>query len=138
MSITLIDLKVGKTIFVEDIKHKELRDNKNANVPLKCSQSYFRLVDLSIYHVGKPYYIKPSTFMLVEILEKIIIPNNGIGEIFLISDMTKLGWGSSKVGYIYSGFSGIVTLEIKNITNYHVLPIWHGMSFAQLVLKLGE
>lgn len=129
-----IDIRVGKVILVEDIKHKEIKDFKTTKL-LKCSQSYFRFVDLTTHYPGKPYFIKPGTFLLAETLEKVTMPNNYVGQVMLKSTMARLGWEHSEAGYIDPGFSGIITMEIKNTTNYHILPIWYGMKFGQLSIS---
>jgi len=129
-----LNIYVGDYIGIEDLKHKEVKD-KNNKMSIRSSQSYFRLVNLKSYYRDKPYYIKPNTFLLMSIIDpKITL--KGKGYITLKPEISELGWGITNLEYIID-FSKI-TLKIKNHTNYHVLPLWHKMLFADLHLHIDE
>ena len=55
---------------------------------------------------------------------------------YLKSSVARMGWNHSLAFWFDPGWNGIGTLEIKNITQYSILPIWYGMPFGQLVVHM--
>jgi deoxycytidine triphosphate deaminase len=137
-----LDIRVGKVLLLEDIKHKNHIDFKT-KLKSRSSVSYLRRIDLT--HSGStgqpfneqnPYYIKPGTFLLAETLEKIKVPDRYCVHMYLKSSIARMGWNHSLAFWFDPGWDGIGTLEIRNITQYNVLPIWYGMRFGQLVVQV--
>ena len=136
-----LDIRIGKTLLIEDIKHKNHIDFKT-KLRSRSSVSYFRRVDLTHSITGQsfneqnPYLIKPGTFLLAETLEWIKVSHKYCVNMYLKSSVARMGWNHSLAFWFDPGWNGIGTLEIKNITQYSILPIWYGMPFGQLVVHM--
>jgi len=85
------------------------------------------------------YKLKPSEFILGSTIEKVSIPNGYFGLIETKGNIARAGiQAHNKDGHIDPGFSGNITLEIKNNSNSTII-IYPNMAFAYLyILKLSS
>lgn len=82
--------------------------------------------------------IAPNEFMLGHTAETVAIPNDICAQVTGKSTLGRLGLlVHSTAGFIDPGFSGQITLELKNMTK---MPIWlrAGQRIAQLVFTLTD
>ena len=126
VSTASIDICVGSKIVVEDLICN--RDGKG-------SRSYYRTIDLN--YLGytseeKPYYVKPGMFLLVATYEHVKVPNDCAIDLRLKNMIVKMGWSLSS-GSWFEPNEEIDVIEIANITKWHVLKLWYGMPFAQII-----
>jgi dCTP deaminase len=82
----------------------------------------------------RPYYIRPGEFLLVSTYEHLMVPNGYAVELKLKSSRARQGWDHSLAFWFDPGWDGIGTMEIRNITQFQVLPLWRGMRFGQIIV----
>lgn len=81
------------------------------------------------------YKIKPNEFLLGSTEETIHIPYDLVGHIDGKSSIGRLGvFIHISSGFVDSGFTGNVTLEIYNCSNKE-FELYHGMSICQIVFE---
>ena len=85
------------------------------------------------------YKLKPNEFILGSTVEKVSIPNGYFGLIETKGNIARAGiQAHNKDGHIEPGFSGNITLEIKNNSNGNII-IYSNMIFAYLyIFKLSS
>jgi len=88
---------------------------------------------------GEPYYLTPGEFILAHTAETITIPQGCAAMVLLRSSAARAGYEHSLAGWCDPGFSGQITLELRNNCRFHHLPVEAGMRLCQLVVhKLDE
>ena len=85
------------------------------------------------------YKLKPNEFILGSTIEKLSIPNGYFGLIETKGNIARAGiQAHNNDGHIEPGFSGNITLEIKNNSNSNVI-IYPNMVFVYLyIFKLSS
>lgn len=89
-------------------------------------------------HLGKTQTISeitiaPNCFILGATLEHIALPSNIAAEVNGKSSLARLGLSIHQTGgWIDAGFTGTITLEIKNVSPYSI-KLHAGMPIGQLV-----
>lgn len=79
------------------------------------------------------WYLEPDEFALGCTIEKLTVPPHLCAQVNGKSSLGRLGLlVHATAGYIDPGFSGQITLELKNISN-HTIILNEGMAVAQLV-----
>ena len=78
------------------------------------------------------FWIPPAGFVLAVTAEWVRIPINLECCFQLKSTVGRLGYNHALAGYIDPGFSGRVTLELKNYRRFKELPLSAGMRIGQL------
>lgn len=86
----------------------------------------------------KSYRLKPGEFILTSTREYINLPENIGAELYLKSSRAREGFDHAKAVWIDPGFSGSITLEIRNNLRFHNLEVYAGMRIAQLVFLEGD
>jgi dCTP deaminase len=105
-----IDVTLGPTILVE---------NDNGD---------FTEFDIS----KQEFWMPPNAFVLAATSEWVRIPANLECCFQLKSTVGRLGYNHALAGYIDPGFSGRITLELKNYRRFKELPLSAGMRIGQL------
>ena len=82
--------------------------------------------------------LKPQQFILAHTIEYLNLPEHIGAELYLKSSRAREGYDHAKAVWIDPGFSGSLTLELRNNLTYHDLPIVPGIAIAQLVFYWGE
>lgn len=117
-----IDIRIGDTIIVESPSGGMDRELSIANT----TKEY-------------PYHVTPGEFILVSTLEHTTVPNGYVAELKLKSSAARAGFNHALAFWVDPGWSGILTMELKNWTMYTTLKIWRGQRIAQLVVhKLDQ
>lgn len=81
-----------------------------------------------------PFILHPGAFVLVETYEDISVPNGYAVELKLKSSMARKGFNHSLAFWVDPGWSGILTMEVHNVTQYQQLRLEYGMRFAQIIV----
>lgn len=121
-----IDITLDDVIMIEqitDFGNSVIDLSKKQNIAIREQQ-----LDLS------GYPLQPGEFILASSKEFFNLPNNISAEYKLKSSMARNGLEHLNAGWCDAGWHGSkLTLELKNITNYHTLLIKPGIKIGQMV-----
>ena len=79
-----------------------------------------------------PFILHPGEFVLGQTLEKVTLPNDLVARLEGKSSLGRLGLLiHSTAGFVDSGFSGNLTLELSNVANLPI-TIYEGMPIGQI------
>ena len=80
----------------------------------------------------EPFILHPGEFVLGQTLEKVTLPDDLVARLEGKSSLGRL-WLliHSTAGFVDSGFSGNLTLELSNVANLPI-TIYHGMPIGQI------
>ncbi len=80
----------------------------------------------------QPFILHPGEFVLGQTLERVTLPDDLVARLEGKSSLGRLGLLiHSTAGFVDSGFSGNLTLELSNVANLPI-TIYHGMPIGQL------
>ena len=80
----------------------------------------------------EPFILHPGEFVLGQTLERVTLPDYLVARLEGKSSLGRLGLLiHSTVGFVDSGFSGNLTLELSNVANLPI-TIYHGMPIGQI------
>jgi len=80
----------------------------------------------------RPFILHPGEFVLGQTLERVTLPNDLVARLECKSSLGRLGLLiHSTAGFVDSGFSGNLTLELSNVANLPI-TIYHGMPIGQI------
>ncbi len=82
---------------------------------------------------NQPVYACPGEFFLAHTVETLALPDDVSCLFLLRSSCARAGLEHSQAGFGDAGFHGQLTLELKNILQYHRLVLRPGMRIGQLV-----
>jgi len=116
-----IDVTLGGVVLLEE----EPSDSLVIDLAKKEKVSY-------IQH-PLPINLQPSDFALFALAEKITLPLDVTAEFFLDSGPARSCVEHSCATLLIPGWSGYLTLEIKNMSKYHALKFSEGMSIGKIV-----
>jgi len=77
--------------------------------------------------------LNPNAFGQFQLVEKITLPSNISAEYFLDSSLARKGLEHSSASRIFPGWSGYLTLELKNLLERHTLTLTHGMNIGKII-----
>ena len=81
---------------------------------------------------GKPFILHPGEFVLGQTLEQVTLPDDLVARLEGKSSLGRLGLLiHSTAGFVDSGFSGNLTLELSNVANLPI-TIYEGMPIGQI------
>jgi dCTP deaminase len=79
-----------------------------------------------------PFILHPGEFVLGQTLERVTLPDDLVARLEGKSSLGRLGLLiHSTAGFVDSGFSGNLTLELSNVANLPI-TIYHGMPIGQI------
>ena len=79
-----------------------------------------------------PFILHPGEFVLGQTLEQVTLPDDLVARLEGKSSLGRLGLLiHSTAGFVDSGFSGHLTLELSNVANLPI-TIYHGMPIGQI------
>lgn len=96
----------------------ELKTIQGKSIDLRCSS----------------YKLKPKEFILGSTFEKVHMPNDLCGHIDGKSSIGRLGVFIENSGFVDSGFTGNITLEIFNASDKE-FELYNGMSICQILFQ---
>jgi dCTP deaminase len=90
------------------------------------------LTELVVVENGRPFVLHPGEFVLGQTLERVTLPDDLVARLEGKSSLGRLGLLiHSTAGFVDSGFSGNLTLELSNVANLPI-TIYEGMPIGQL------
>ena len=90
------------------------------------------LTELVEVEGDEPFILHPGEFVLGQTLERVTLPNDLVARLEGKSSLGRLGLLiHSTAGFVDSGFSGNLTLELSNVANLPI-TIYTGMPIGQL------
>lgn len=81
--------------------------------------------------------LAPGAFCLASLVEKISLPNDITAKVMLRSSAARMGLEHSYAGFGDSGYSGNLTLELKNFLRFHNILLRGGDQICQIVFERG-
>ena len=104
----------------------------NARYPyIDVRQPMDDLTELVEVHGGEPFILHPGEFVLGQTLERVTLPDDLVARLEGKS-LGRLGLLiHSTAGFVDSGFSGNLTLELSNVANLPI-TIYEGMPIGQI------
>jgi dCTP deaminase len=105
----------------------------NARYPyIDVRQPMEELTELVEPDDGQPFILHPGEFVLGQTLERVTLPDDVVARLEGKSSLGRLGLLiHSTAGFVDSGFSGNLTLELSNVANLPI-TIYHGMPIGQV------
>lgn len=123
---TSIDITLGDTVLYED---EPTEGEGNHYVSLKERRPLNVLEQ-----VDGIFYLEPSQFILAQSEQKFYLPNNISAEYKLKSSMARIGLEHLNAGWCDAGWNNsVLTLELKNMTQYHTIMLEKGVAIGQMV-----
>jgi dCTP deaminase len=119
-----IDVRLGNKLLVENKWKTEM-------LPLDMGQMGFDNFS--------PFMLRPGQFILAETIETFNLPNDIAAQFVLKSSRAREGIQHLLAGYCDPGWYGSkLTMELKNIKEFHDVAIWPGMKIGQMVFQRME
>ena len=81
--------------------------------------------------------LPPGGFALASLVEKITLPDDITAHVMLRSSAARMGLEHSYAGFGDSGYSGHLTLELKNFLRHHHIRLRGGDQICQIVFERG-
>jgi dCTP deaminase len=105
----------------------------NARYPyIDVRQPMEDLTELVETRGREPFILHPGEFVLGQTLERVTLPDDLVARLEGKSSLGRLGLLiHSTAGFVDSGFSGNLTLELSNVANLPI-TIYHGMPIGQI------
>ena len=112
---------------------RQFRVFHNARYPyIDVRQPMEDLTELVTPPEGEPFILHPGEFVLGQTLERVTLPDDLVARLEGKSSLGRLGLLiHSTAGFVDSGFSGNLTLELSNVANLPI-TIYHGMPIGQI------
>ena len=112
---------------------RQFRVFHNARYPyIDVRQPMDDLTELVEISGEEPFILHPGEFVLGQTLERVTLPNDLVARLEGKSSLGRLGLLiHSTAGFVDSGFSGNLTLELSNVANLPI-TIYHGMPIGQI------
>ncbi len=114
-----LDLILGDEFMFEDERNGEIRmDTKDGPMlRMRCPDGYT---------------LAPNEFILAHTVEKFNFPLTVSGEYMLKSTLARNGLEHLGAGWADAGWSGVLTLEFKNMLRHHAILMRPGMKCGQM------
>ena len=112
---------------------RQVRVFHNARYPyIDVRQPMDDLTELVEVSDDEPFILHPGEFVLGQTLERVTLPDDLVARLEGKSSLGRLGLLiHSTAGFVDSGFSGNLTLELSNVANLPI-TIYHGMPIGQI------
>ncbi len=112
---------------------RKFRVFHNARYPyIDVRQPMEDLTELVEVEGDEPFILHPGEFVLGQTLERVTLPDDLVARLEGKSSLGRLGLLiHSTAGFVDSGFSGNLTLELSNVANLPI-TIYHGMPIGQI------
>ena len=126
-----LDVTLDDSLLVERNYWKQRWDYWTKKTPPNIWQT----LQLDYYEY---YELKPQEFVLGNTIEQLNLPDDIGAELYLKSSRAREGYDHAKAVWIDPGFTGSITLEIRNNLRFNSLELYCGLPIAQLVFYKGE
>lgn len=119
-----IDIHLGTEIIIESYE--------GGTIDYRSRQPFKNMVGNLDPDLG--FILKPGQFILAQSAEVFNLPDNISAEYKLKSSMARIGLEHLNAGWCDAGWNGsVLTLEFKNMLQYHSIRIRPGDSIGQMV-----
>lgn len=118
-----IDVRLGNEIMVE-------ASRRSVGIIDLDAKQQLALERIEIPESGVA--IAPGEFFLAHTIERLCLPDDISCDFMLRSSVARAGLEHLHAGWGDAGFQGSLTLEFKNVTQYHRLGLRPGMRIGQL------
>ena len=132
---TLTDLAIGglvRPMFPANVQGSSidltLGDTIKVEAPVGSGGKWFEA------SIKDAYDLAPGEFILAHTEETITIPEGCAAMVLLRSSAARAGYEHSLAGWCDPGFTGQLTLELRNNCRFHQLPVQAGMRLCQLIV----
>jgi dCTP deaminase len=113
-----------------DRRFRVFHNNRYAFIDVR--QPMEDLTELVEVGEDEPFILHPGEFVLGQTLEQVTLPNDLVARLEGKSSLGRLGLLiHSTAGFVDSGFSGNLTLELSNVATLPI-TIYHGMPIGQI------
>lgn len=117
-----VDVTLADELLIEDCMCRRV-------ITLKKDKMHFTTWDLSTGCFVMP----PGRFILGSLQEHLDIPTNCSAIFFLDSGLARCGLEHSAATFLHAGWAGKLTLELKNVSEYHYLKIERDLPIGKIV-----
>lgn len=115
-----LDLILGEELLVENHNpHDVIMDSKDSHIWTPCTMKGY-------------YVLSPNEFILAHTVESFALPLDISAEYMLKSTQARNGLEHLGAGWCDAGWSGVLTLEFKNMLRHHNIILRHGMKCGQM------
>lgn len=127
-----IDIRIGGSCLIEPPiqKAEEREDGYSELTPIEWAP-------ITIDECNS-YLLNPGELVLVSTLETITAPLDCAIDLRLKSSIARAGFDHALAFWVDPGWSGVLTMEVKNNTSDHYLELVYGMRFAQIIVHRLE
>lgn len=122
-----LDLRLGREVMVE---------TRDGSIVDYRKRQPLDMVTISLPDEG--IVILPGQFFLAHTIEICNFPDDLAALFRIKSSMGRIGLEHMDAGWVDPGFHGSLTLEFKNMTQYHSILLRPGDKIGQLVFMRGE
>lgn len=144
---------------IEDIEHSQINSSSIditlgdlilEEVPFSKEQKYAPCVSLRereplqttefrFPNDEQPFFLYPQQFILAQSKQKFHLPRHISAEYKLKSSMARIGLEHLNAGWCDAGWNGsVLTLELKNMTQNHIITLHRGVGIGQMVFFQHE
>lgn len=123
-----LDVRMGNIIFIESWSDKKIIDYK--------SRQKMNFQELEITEDG--FLLSPGCFILANTIERCNFSDDMAALFRIKSSMGRIGLEHMDAGWVDPGFNGTLTLEFKNLNNYHPILLRPGDRIGQLIFFKGQ
>lgn len=125
INATSIDITLGQFILVE-------RNTYTTNLVSLRDRTPLNMIKLDLEN--NHFDLSPGRFILAQSEQIFNLPNNISAEYKLKSSMARIGLEHMNAGWCDAGWNGsVLTLEFKNMTQYHHIRLQKGDRIGQVV-----
>ena len=107
----------------------------SASIDLKVGRGYIREEAVRLEMPDEGIEIEPGECVLIDVLERVTIPNGHAADLRLKSTSGRLRLQHSLAGWIDPGYGGILTLEVSNIRRWSMIRLRPGERIVQLLVS---
>ena len=125
-----LDVRLGSTMLRENVSRGDVVDLASKQVPA--------MSEIGIQPDGT-WWLLPKEFALASTMEVFNLPNDVACEFRLKSSLARAGLDAALAMWGDPGWHGsVMTLELINNLNQHVLALKPGMKIGQMIFLFGE
>lgn len=125
-----LDVRLGSSILIE-------RYNEVSRVIDYRKRERLNMHEVEIDE-DRGYVIRPGEFFLAHTIEKCNFPDDLAALFRIKSSMGRIGLEHMDAGWVDPGFHGALTLEFKNMSQWHEIRVRPGDAIGQLVFFNGN
>ncbi len=118
-----LDVRLGPDLLVE-----------NPEAVSYDAPDRWKLVSLADCSEDSPWWLAPGRLVLGHTIEVFHLTSSVAGQFLLKSSRAREGYENALAGWCDPGWHGsALTVEIKNFSQYHALPLYPGLKIGQIV-----